>query len=197
MIIRPRLRPILAAALTLGLATPALAHPGHGERAGFVAGLLHPLTGMDHLLAMLMVGLWAGIAFPKRWWVCPAAFVSFMLAGFGWGAGGGGFPFAEGLILASLVGLGGALLFDLRPPLALGTGAVAVFALGHGYAHGAEMPAGGHPLGFVAGFVLTTITLHAAGIAVAWQSRRMDSRVLGRVIGGAATATAAAMVWQA
>ena len=185
---------LILTALALGAATPALAHPGHGT--GFVAGLIHPLTGMDHLLAMLMVGLWAGLAFPKRWWVCPAAFVSFMLAGFGWGVSGGGFPFAEALITTSLVGLGGALLFDLKPPLALGTAIVALFAVAHGFAHGAEMPAGGSPIRFVAGFAITTVALHAVGIAVAWQSRRMDSRLLGRVVGGIATATAAAMAWQ-
>src|SRR3546814_15456060 len=66
--------------------------------------LLHPLSGVDHLLAMLMVGLWAGIAFPRFWWVCPAAFISFMLGGFAHGAAGGAFPIAEMLILASLVG---------------------------------------------------------------------------------------------
>jgi urease accessory protein len=181
--------------LALGAATPALAHPGHGT--GFVAGLVHPLTGIDHLLAMLMVGLWAGLAFPTAKWVCPAAFVGFMLAGFGWGAAGGGFPFAETLILASLVGLGGALLFDLRPPLALGTAMVALFAVAHGFAHGAEMPEGARPLGFVAGFALTTIALHAAGIAIAWRAQRMDSRLLGRVIGGVATVTAAALALQA
>jgi len=132
------LMPVLIAA-----ASPALAHPGHGEGGSFLAGLLHPLTGIDHLLAMLMVGLWAAIAFPRRWWVCPAAFVGFMVAGFGLGVSGAAFPMAEMLILASLVVLGLALVFDLRPPLAIAAPIVALFAIGHGFAHGSEMPLGG------------------------------------------------------
>src|SRR3546814_3399121 len=91
---------------------------------------------------MLMVGLWAGIAFPRFWWVCPAAFISFMLGGFAHGAAGGAFPIAEMLILASLVGLALALLADARPPLALSAAVIALFAIGHGFAHGSEMGAG-------------------------------------------------------
>src|SRR3546814_12475962 len=72
----------------IALAAPVSAHAGHDTLAGFAAGLLHPLSGVDHLLAMLMVGLWAGIAFPRFWWVCPAAFISFMLGGFAHGAAG-------------------------------------------------------------------------------------------------------------
>src|SRR3546814_5210483 len=75
---------------------------------------------------MLMVGLWAGIAFPRFWWVCPAAFISFMLGGFAHGAAGGAFPIAEMLILASLVGLALALLADARPPLALSAAVIAL-----------------------------------------------------------------------
>src|SRR3546814_6390195 len=78
---------------------------------------------------MLMVGLWAGIAFPRFWWVCPAAFISFMLGGFAHGAAGGAFPIAEMLILASLVGLALALLADARPPLALSAAVIALFAI--------------------------------------------------------------------
>src|SRR3546814_19257338 len=91
---------------------------------------------------MLMVGLWAGIAFPRFWWVCPAAFISFMLGGFAHGAAGGAFPIDEMLILASLVGLALALLADARPQLALSAAVIALFAIGHGFAHGSEMGAG-------------------------------------------------------
>lgn len=174
--------------LAAALPTPALAHPGH-LASGFTAGLLHPLTGVDHLLAMLMVGLCAGLAFPRRWWICPAAFVAFMLAGFGYGAAGGAFLAAEMLILASLAILGLTLLFDIRPPLAIAAPIAAIFAIAHGFAHGAEMPAGGDARGFIAGFIVATALLHAAGLVAAWNAHR-----LGRAVGAVAT-TAAAMMW--
>lgn len=181
------------APLLIAAASPALAHPGHVEGASFLAGLAHPLTGIDHLLAMVMVGLWAAIAFPRHWWVCPAAFVAFMVAGFGLGASGAALPFAEMLILASLVVLGLAILFDLRPPLMIATPMVALFAIGHGFAHGGEMPAGGAAGPFVAGFILSTALLHAAGIGIAPFPLR--SQRLGRTIGASATVTAAALLW--
>src|SRR3546814_5667932 len=114
----------------IGLAGPVAAHAGHDTLSGFAVGLLHPLSGVDHLLAMLMVGLWAGIAFPRFWWVCPAAFISFMLGGFAHGGAGGAFPIAEMLILASLVGLALALLADARPPLALSAAVIELFEIG-------------------------------------------------------------------
>ena len=151
----------------LALATPALAHPGHGAESGFVAGLLHPLTELDHMLAMLMVGLFAGVAFARHRWICPAAFVGFMLLGFGFGAHGGHLPIAELLILASLVGLGLALLFEVKPPLAVAVPVIGLFAVGHGFVHGNEMAPGDDGAAFAAGFVTTTILLHAAGLALA------------------------------
>jgi urease accessory protein len=184
------------AAISVALATPALAHPGHGEGGGFVAGLLHPLTGVDHLLAMVMVGLWAGIAFQRHWWLCPAAFLGFMVTGFIWGANGANLPIAEPLIIASLAGIGLALVFNLRPPLALGAAVVAFFAIGHGYAHGAEIPAGGNALRFMAGFVTTTAALHFAGYRLSRCTGVLDGRLAGRLIGLVATGTAAAMLWQ-
>src|SRR3546814_7447739 len=141
-------------ALVTGVQTCALPiYAGHDTLSGFAAGLLHPLSGVDHLLAMLMVGLWAGIAFPRFWWVCPAAFISFMLGGFAHGAAGGAFPIAEMLILASLVGLALALLADARPPLALSAAGVALFAIGPGVAHGGAMGGGAPHLPFGGGFM--------------------------------------------
>ena len=170
-------------------ATPAFAHAGHPDQgASFLAGLLHPLTGLDHLMTMLMVGLWSAIAFPSRWWVCPAAFMIFLLGGFAYGAAGGAMPVAEGLILASLVGLGFALLLDARPALSLSAGIIALFAVAHGFAHGHELT--GHDrTGFAAGFLLTTAALHAAGVGIAFRSRR-----IGQAAGAAATLLALATV---
>lgn len=182
----------LALALLL-TASPAFAHPGHADLSGFVAGLLHPFTGLDHLVAMLLVGLWAGIAFPRHWWACPLAFMAFMLAGFSYGAGGGSLPIAEMLIVGSVVGLGLALLADIRPPLALGAGAVALFAIGHGYAHGSEMTAGADSIRFAAGFLIATAALHAAGLALAFAVA--GRKRVGQAAGLAATIAGAAMVW--
>ena len=185
-------RPVRAGWLALPfllVATPALAHAGHPDfGASFLGGLLHPLTGLDHLMTMLMVGLWSGIAFPRRWWVCPAAFMVFMLGGFAYGAAGGAMPLAEALILASLVGLGFALLLDARPALSLSAGIVALFAVAHGFAHGHEL-AWHDGTGFAAGFLIATAALHAAGAWLAFRGRR-----IGQATGAAAALLALALV---
>ncbi|MFT3964662.1 MAG: HupE/UreJ family protein [Sphingobium sp.] len=159
-------RSMAMAVLTLP-AVPALAHPGH-EEGGFVSGLLHPLTGMDHLAAMLMVGLWAGLAAGRALWVLPAAFLSTMLAGFGYGAlahqGGSG---AEMVIILSLLALGGAVAARLRAPLVLAAALAGLFGFAHGMAHGLESPGGQAALGFAGGFLAATALLHVAGLALA------------------------------
>jgi len=176
-------------------AAPALAHPGHTGVTGFAAGFFHPLTGLDHLLAMLMVGLWAGIAFPRHWWLCPAAFLSFMLTGFTYGAHGGGLPVAEMLIVASVIGLGLALAADIRPPLALSAGVVALFAIGHGFAHGSEMAVGADSMRFAGGFLVSTALLHGIGLAGAHAVTIMGHRKASRAAGMAAAVAGMAMVW--
>lgn len=179
----------------LAAAGPALAHPGHDGLSGFVAGFTHPLAGLDHLLAMVMVGLWAGIAFPRHWWPCPTAFMSFMLAGFTFGAGGGNLPIAEMLITASVVGLGLALAADIRPPLALSACVVALFAIGHGFAHGSEMAVGADSMSFAGGFLLSTALLHTLGLAGAYAVTVMGQRKASRAAGIVATVAAITMVW--
>jgi len=181
--------------IVLTATSPALAHPGHHGLPGFAAGFIHPLTGLDHLLAMVMVGLWAGIAFPRHWWLCPAAFMIFMLAGFSYGAAGGGLPIAEMLIVGSVIGLGLALAADIRPPLALSAGAVALFAIGHGFAHGREMAAGADSGAFAGGFLLSTGLLHAIGLAGAWAIASIGQRTAGRAAGMAAMLAGISMVW--
>ncbi|MGI4878992.1 MAG: HupE/UreJ family protein [Janthinobacterium lividum] len=161
-------------------AAPALAHPGHdGAQSSFFSGVLHPLTGMDHLAAMLMVGLWAGLTLGRKAWAAPAAFVGFMLAGFALGAGGVALPMTEGLVAASLVVLGLALAFAVRAPLGVTVPLVGLFALAHGNAHGAELPHGAVAWQFAAGFALTTTLLHMAGVAGA----RLTGSFAGRAVG--------------
>lgn len=182
MTFKPRHLPALLAALTLS--APALAHPGHLDMSGFMAGLLHPLTGLDHLAAMLMVGLWAGIVFRKQFIVPPLAFVAFMLAGFVYGAMGGVLPLTEMLILASVIVLGAMVSFEVKPPLVIASALIALFAFAHGHAHGAEMPADANAVSFGAGFALMTAALHAAGVGLALLANRPATRAIG---GGVAT----------
>lgn len=128
---------------------------------------------------MLMVGLLAGTAFRRHVLVPPLAFVASMLMGFGYGAVGGMLPITELLILASLVMLGGMLLFELRAPLAVASAMIALFAFAHGHAHGAELPAGASALHFASGFVLTTALLHGLGIGIAMALNRPATRWIG------------------
>jgi len=181
-------RTVMGVLLAL-LSTPAFAHPGHLHMAGFTAGVLHPLTGLDHLAAMLMVGLWAGTVFRNRVIVPPLAFVAFMLAGFAFGAMGGALPLTELLILASVIVLGAMVLFEVKLPMVAASVLIALFALAHGHAHGAEMPADASVLSFGAGFVLMTAALHAAGVGLAMLANRPAARALG----GAAAALG--LVW--
>jgi urease accessory protein len=143
------------------LPTAALAHPGHG--AGFVAGLQHPVTGTDHLLAMLAIGLWAAGLGGKAVWALPLTFLAALAAG---GAGGHmagmALPWVEQGILGSLVVLGAITALAWRLPLTWALGMAALFGALHGLAHGAESPTGFLP--YAAGFVLASALLHGAGL---------------------------------
>lgn len=156
--------------LVLLMAAPALAHPGHdGEPtspSGLVSGLLHPLTGLDHLLAMLAVGLWAAQIGGRALWVLPATFLAVMSAGAVGALLGVRVPLVEGGIVASVVGLGVAVLCALRPPLVVAAGMTALFAVYHGAAHAAELPGGAAPAAFIVGMCATSALLHACGIGL-------------------------------
>lgn len=173
---------ILSAALA-ALAAPAMAHTGHDHGFGLLNGLAHPLMGADHLLAMVAVGLWSGFVLPRSAWAGAAAFLSAMLVGAGLAFAGVGFPMVEGAILTSVVVFGLLTLVARRGQSGLVTGAslatIAAFALAHGHAHAAE--AAGGALGYVAGFVAATATLHLAGIALARSvaGRPLMQRALG------------------
>lgn len=153
---------ILLAALIL-LPLPASAHTGH-EVGGFAAGVLHPLTGTDHLLAMLAVGLWAATLGGRALWALPLAFVTALAVGGVSGAAGLQLPLVEPAILASLVVFGVASAIALRLPLIAAIAGTAVFGLAHGLAHGAEASGAFAP--FAAGFVFASLGLHLAGLAL-------------------------------
>lgn len=169
--LRSRCLPTLAA--LVAFAAPAVAHTGVGATHGFSAGVAHPLLGWDHLLAMLAVGLWAGLAGRRAFWVWPLCFLGFMTLGGLLGLSGIALPAMETTIAASVVALGLAVALNLRLPLALGGLAIAVFALAHGNAHGLEAPADAGGLSYALGFLGATALLHGVGLGLALGLQRL------------------------
>ncbi|MET1078535.1 MAG: HupE/UreJ family protein [Pseudomonas sp.] len=143
----------------------ALAHDGHGH-SGVLAGLAHPLFGLDHLLAMLAVGLWAAQQQGLARLALPATFVVSLTLGGLLGFQGLVLPGLESGIAASVLALGLLVALAARPPLGLALPLTAVFALAHGLAHGLELPALTSPAGYALGFTLATAALHGAGYAL-------------------------------
>ena len=172
------------AAALLTAALPAMAHPGHGPITGFAAGVQHPLSGIDHLLAMIAVGLWAGLSGGRREWLWPTAFVSSMVAGSIIGMFQAVTMSVEPIILASVMVLGLATALSLRAPLVVGGMLIDVFGMAHGYAHGTEIPHTAHGLDFAAGFTLTTAALHMMGVLAAARLRQSRLDLVARVAGG-------------
>jgi urease accessory protein len=177
---------------------PALAHTGLEHTlslaaGSFAAGFTHPWTGLDHMLALLAVGLWAGLNGGRALWAWPAAFVGAMLAGGALGIAGVFVPLAEPGILASVVVLGLLVLTAARLPLALGAALVVLFAVLHGHAHGAELPDGAAAGAYMAGFALATALLHAIGIGIAWVGRNGIGTLLVRGAGAAVAAVGIAL----
>jgi urease accessory protein len=157
----PTLR-ALSMGLLIILPDTALAHTGHGSASGFGAGLLHPLTGLDHVLAMVAVGMLGLQIGGRAVWALPLAFMSVMLAG---GAMALGASLLLGILLSVLV-LGGAIALGRPLPQALALGLVALFAIFHGHAHGAEAPAAANGLLYGLGLGTATGILHASGIGL-------------------------------
>lgn len=157
-------RAIVLAALCLFAGT-ASAHTGNHTVTGFSSGLTHPLLGLDHLLAMIAIGLWAAQQGGRALWAVPAAFVGAMLLGGAMALAGLSLPHVETGIAVSVMVLG--LLIATRRQWAVkaGMAIAAGFALFHGYAHGLEMPQAASPALYALGFVLATVFLHGTGIA--------------------------------
>ena len=162
-----------ALATTLLLLAPSLAHAhtGVGTGAGFAHGFVHPLGGLDHLLAMLAVGLLAAQRGGRALWSVPAAFAAMMLGGFVLGVAGIAVPGVEVAIAASVAVLGGAAARRNAVPGILAVAIAGGFALFHGHAHAAEMPVASTSAAFAAGFLAATLLLHAAGVALAMGMR--------------------------
>jgi urease accessory protein len=164
--------------------TIAQAHPGH-DITGFAPGFAHPFSGLDHLLAMLAVGLWAAQMGGRARWAVPATFVGVMALGGVLGMAGLHLPMVESGIAASVLVLGLIIATSARLSLAAAMPLVGLFALFHGFAHGAEMPASVSGFEYAAGFMLATAALHAAGIGLGMGMQRVASAPLVRFAGAA------------
>ena len=177
------IRRVAAAALLAGLAGAAQAHPGHGATS-LMEGLAHPF-GLDHLLAMVAVGVWSVSALPQgRVWQGPAAFLAALVASAALGAAGVTLPFLEHGVALSVVLFGAMLVLARRPmPASLGLGLVAAAASLHGLAHGAETPATGFA-GYAIGFLATTALMHVSGVGAGLAIRRWLAARSGLVLGG-------------
>jgi urease accessory protein len=176
------------------VATPALAHTGGGAAHGFAAGFAHPFSGIDHVLAMGAVGLWAWLVGGRAVWAWPLAFVGVMALGAVFGLQELGLPGVEAAVALSVVLLG--LAVGLKLPLAIAAGAVVcgAFALFHGLAHGAELPAGAEIPGYMLGFGVATALLHAAGIGFCIAIALSERLWLPRLAGAAVAATGLAIL---
>ena len=184
---------LLILAPLLMVSTPAFAHVGSGDNGSFISGFLHPLSGPDHVLAMVAVGLCAVMLGSGARLAIPAAFVGVMLLGFFAALAGLPLPFVEPVILASSVVIG--LLVAIARPASPGLVAAIVggFAFFHGHAHGAEL-AGANALFFGMGFVLATALLHAVGIGMGVAAGRLTRGTAALRIAGGATALGGALL---
>jgi len=180
-------RAVPLAALILCFApTLASAHTGLGATHGFSDGFSHPVSGLDHILAMMAVGFLAARIGGRAMWLVPLAFVAMTAAGGLTGMSGIGLPFVEVGIAASVLVLGLAIAARMPLPAAGTALLVGFFAVFHGHAHGAEMPAGASGLAYGLGFVMATVALHAAGIGLAiGLDRFANSLRIAQAAGGA------------
>ena len=187
-----------AAALALVLApVAALAHQETGQAAGLLAGLSHPVSGLDHVLAMVAVGLWGAVLGPPAIWVLPVAFPMVMAFGGLMGLLGFPLPGVEIGIAVSAIVLGAMVLAEVRPPLWLAALIVAFFAIFHGHAHGRELPEGTSALLYSLGFVVATGLLHAVGIGLGVAHRWAAGRRLVQLAGGGVALAGLFFLWRA
>lgn len=182
--------------LVLLAPTAAMAHTGIGPHthSAFGSGFVHPFLGLDHMLTMVAVGLFAAMTGGRATLAYPASFVGAMVLGGFLGFEGAALPVIEPTILASVVVLGAAIAFALRPPLALACGAIALFGMAHGYAHGLEGPAlGGLP--YAAGFVIATAILHGIGLGLGFAAGSLGKPAFARALGALTAAAGLALAF--
>jgi urease accessory protein len=166
----------------------ALAHVGVGETSGVAYGFMHPVSGFDHILAMVAVGLFAAHLGGRALWLVPLSFVAMMAFGGVLGMAGIGLAYVEVAIGLSVVVLGIIVAARVNPPAAIAMALVGFFAIFHGHAHGAEMPETASGLAYGVGFILATALLHAIGIGVGiliGKAGQRYSRTISQIAGGA------------
>ena len=176
----------IVALLILGI-SPALAHVGHDVAGSFAAGLAHPFGGLDHVAAMIAVGVWAGLKGGQALWIWPAAFVVLMLIG---GAFGMVMTLPDEVsnlvepgILTSVVVLGLMVMLAVDLPVAAGAAMIGVFAIFHGYAHGSDIAENISGIEYIAGFTVATAALHMTGVGFAQLMRRAHMNLAVRAAG--------------
>jgi urease accessory protein len=186
LIAPPAVRDALILLALVALARPALAHVQGGEASGLLSGLKHPVSGLDHVLAMVSVGLWGAQLGAPAVWVLPVAFPLVMALGGMLGLLGIPIPGVEIGIAISAVVLGAMIVAEARPPLWVAGVIVGFFAIFHGHAHGTELPEGASGLLYSIGFVVATGCLHLCGITIGlihrWPIGRAALRVAGACV---------------
>lgn len=179
------------------LPSSALAHVQQGQAQGFLTGLAHPVSGLDHVLAMISVGLWGAQLGRPAVWLLPVTFPMVMAIGGFLGLVGVPLPGTEVGIALSVLVLGVMVALEARPPLAVAAAIVAAFAIFHGHAHGTELPPGQSGLTYSIGFVAATGTLHGVGILLGVAHRWAKGRFALRVAGGGVALAGIAFVVRA
>ena len=168
--------------------TVVFAHTGVSEVHDFLHGFSHPIGGLDHVLAMIAVGVFAAQLGGRALWAVPASFVVMMAIAGACGMTGLALPYTEFGIAMSLVVLGAVIAFNVKLPMAMAAALVALFAVFHGYAHGMEMPDNLSGIAFGAGFILATSLLHGVGVGLGFGVKRVGTehgRPLAQTYGGA------------
>ena len=191
------MRRLAAAAIVLLVASPAWAHAQQGQAAGFLSGVRHPVSGLDHVLAMIAVGLWGAQLGAPAIWLLPVTFPLVMAIGGFLGLVGVPIPGVEVGVALSAILLGAMVAREARPPLAAAAAMVGFFAIFHGHAHGTELPPGQSGLLYSVGFVIATGCLHAIGIGVGLIHRWSWGRTALRAAGAGVAAAGAFFLWRA
>ena len=175
----------------------ALAHVESGQAGGFVDGVGHPISGLDHVLAMVAVGLWGAQLGSPAVWLLPIAFPMMMAFGGMLGLMGVPVPGVEIGIAVSGVVLGAMVLGEVKAPLIASLVMVGLFAIFHGHAHGTELSEGQNAMLYSLGFVISTGTLHAAGIGLGLGHKWKSGRILLRAAGAAVMVGGLYFLWGA
>lgn len=184
----------LTAIVVMGFEQSALAHVGH-HAGGLAGGLAHPFSGLDHILAMVAVGLWASQLGRPASWLLPVTFPAVMAVGAYLGTVGLALPLVEPAISASVLVFGAVIALALRPSVTTSAALIGVFALFHGYSHGVEGPAQGSVLAYDAGFIVATLALHAIGFAIGVIANRSPVRFAARTAGAVIAAIGAVFLF--